>query len=421
MPSASAIAIAADSARSRLRGTRGRAVVLVFLVFLTTLVILTVEGKEGLTTLRRMVPWFQPYRVRVLAPPLVPEGEAEMAATSTQSIDKAAETHPSPGDTMQAIVQKEYGTSDTLHLAEIDRPTIGAGEVLVEVRAASLDRGTWHLMAGMPYAVRLVSGLRAPKRAVPGLALAGVVATVGKDVTRFVPGDEVFGIGKGSLAEFAAAPEDKLARKPSGLSFDQAAALSVSAPTALRGLSDVGRLEARQHVLIIGASGGVGAYAVLIAKALDAEVTAVCSTAKIDLVRSLGADHVIDYTRDDFTEGEPRYDLILDIAGNTTLAGLRRVLTPRGTLVIVGGENGGRWLGGIDRQLRAIALSPFVRQRLTMLTPNENHSHLENVVKLLDGDRLAPVIERTYSLRETPAAMRHLEGGHARGKLVIAM
>lgn len=186
---------------------------------------------------------------------MVPKGEAEMAATSIPSIDRGTETHAMPGDPMQAIVQKEYGTSDTLHLAEIDRPTIGAGEVLVQVRAASLDRGTWHLMTGTPYGVRLVSGLRAPKRAVPGLALAGVVAAVGRDITRFLPGDEVFGVGKGSLAEFAAAPENKLAHKPSSLSFEQAAALSISAPTALRGLSDVGRLEARQHVLIIGARG----------------------------------------------------------------------------------------------------------------------------------------------------------------------
>ncbi|MCY7302036.1 MAG: NAD(P)-dependent alcohol dehydrogenase [Thermoleophilia bacterium] len=322
---------------------------------------------------------------------------------------------------MQAIVQGQYGTSDALRLAEIDRPTIEAGEVLVQVRAASLDRGTWHLMTGMPYGVRLVSGLRAPKRAVPGLALAGVVAAVGQDVTRFVPGDEVLGIGKGSLAEFAAAREDKLASKPPGISFELAAGLPVSAPTALRGLSDVGRLEARQHVLIIGASGGVGAYAVLIARSLGAEITAVCSTAKIDFVRSLGADHVIDYTTDDFTTGKQRYDLILDIAGNTSLTGLRRVLTPRGTLVIAGGEGGGRLLGGIDRQFRAIALSPFVRQRLTMLTPNENHSHLERVVELLDDDRLAAVIERTCPLREAAAAMRHLEGGRAQGKLVVSM
>lgn len=344
-----------------------------------------------------------------------------MPATSTQRIDEVSEKSAMSGDTMQAIVQEKYGTSDTLRLAEIDRPTIEAGEVLVQIRAASLDRGTWHLMTGMPFGVRLVSGLRAPKRIVPGLALAGVVAAVGRDVTRFVPGDEVLGIGVGSLAEFAAAREDKLARKPPFISFEQAAGLPVSAPTALRGLSDVGRLEARQHVLIIGASGGVGAYAVLIAGALGAEITAVCSTAKIDFVRSLGADHAIDYTRDDFTTGKQRYGLILDIAGNTSLTRLRRVLTPRGTLVIVGGEEGGRLLGGIDRQIRAIALSPFVRQRLTMLTPNENHSHLERTVELLDGDRLAPVIERTYPLRETPAAMRHLEDGDARGKLVIAI
>jgi NADPH:quinone reductase-like Zn-dependent oxidoreductase len=322
---------------------------------------------------------------------------------------------------MRAIVQHGYGTADVLSVAEIDRPVIEAGEVLVQVRAAGLDRGTWHLMAGLPYAVRLVSGLRAPKRAVPGLDVAGVVVAVGSDVTRFQPGDEVFGISKGSFAEFAAAREDKLARKPSNLTFEQAAAMPVSGLTALQGLSDVGRLEAGQKVLIIGASGGVGTYAVQIAKALGAEVTGVCSTGKIDLVRSIGADHVIDYTHDDFADGDKQYDLILDIGGNSSLSRLRGALTPHGTLVIAGGEQGGRWLGGVDRQLRALALSRFVGQRLTTFMAKEHHAGLERLTELAQNGQLVPVVEQTYPLSDMPKAMRHLEGGHARGKLVITV
>ena len=259
-----------------------------------------------------------------------------MAASTTPASDRAAAQSTS-NEKMRAIVQREYGNADVLELAEIDRPTIKAGEVLVRVRAAGVDRGTWHLMAGKPYVMRLAFGLRGPRRAVPGLDLAGVVVAAGSDVTRFKPGDEVFGIGKGSFAEYTAAREDKLAHKPSNLTFEQAAAMSVSGQTALRGLRDVGHLTAGQHVLIIGASGGVGTYAVQIAKALGAEVTGVCSTAKMDLVRSIGADHVIDYTHDDFSDGQQHYDLILDIAGNSTLSRLRRALTPHGTLVIAGG------------------------------------------------------------------------------------
>ena len=319
---------------------------------------------------------------------------------------------------MWAIVQKEYGTADVLHLSEVERPAARDDEVLVEGRAAGLDRGTWHLMAGLPYAARLVVGLRAPRREVAGLDVAGVVVAVGSAVTRFKPGDEVFGIGKGSFAEFAAARESKLARKPSNLSFEQAAAVPVSGMTALRGLTDVGRLQAGEKVLIVGASGGVGSYAVQIAKALGATVTGVCSTSKLDLVRSLGADHVIDYTRDDFAEGETRYDLILDIGGNSPLSRLRRALTPRGTLVIVGGEDGGRWIG-MGRQLRALALSPFVGQRLTILGPKEDHTVLERLTELIESGQLVPVVERTYPLSDTPEAMRHLEAGRARGKLVI--
>jgi len=246
-----------------------------------------------------------------------------------------------------------------------------------------------------------------------------VVVAVGPDVTRVAPGDEVFGIGRGSFAELTAASEDKLAVKPPSLTFEQAAAMPISGLTALRGLCDVGRLRAGQHVLIIGASGGVGTHAVQIAKALGAEVTGVCSTSKLDLVRSIGADHVVDCTREDFADGGKTYDLILDIAGNASLARLRRALTPAGTLVIAGGEGGGRWLGGNDRQLRALALSPFVGHRLTMFACKEHFSGLARLTGLVEDGRLVPVIERTFALSDMPQAMRHLESGQARGKLVI--
>ncbi len=344
-----------------------------------------------------------------------------MATSPTPASDRVAAA-PSIVDRkpMRAIVQQGYGTADVLTMGVIARPTIEAGDVLVQVRAAGLDRGTWHLMAGFPYAVRLESGLRAPKRAVPGLDVAGVVVAVGRDVTRFQPGDEVFGISKGAFAEYAAAREDKLALKPSNLTFEQAAAMGVSGLTALQGLTVAGRLQPGQKVLIIGASGGVGTYAVQIAKALGAEVTGVCSTGKIDLVRSIGADHVIDYTIDDFSGGDKRYDLILDMAGNSPLSRLRRALAPRGTLVIGGGEGGGRWFG-VGRQLRAIALSPFVRQRLTTFISKEHHSGLERLAELAENDQLVPVIEQTYPLGGVPTAMRHLVDGHARGKLVITV
>lgn len=320
---------------------------------------------------------------------------------------------------MRAIVQRQYGTADALSVGEVDRPVTGRGDVLVEVRAAGLDRGTWHLMAGLPYAVRLGFGLRAPKTAVPGLDVAGVVVGVGGDVTRFRVGDQVYGAAKGSFAEFAAAEENGLALKPARLSFEQAAAMPVSGLTALHGLCDAGRLEGGQRVLVIGASGGVGTYAVQIAKALGAEVTGVCSTGKVDLVRAIGADHVVDYTREDFADGDETYDLVLDIGGNASLTRLRRALTPHGTLVIAGGEGGGKWLGGVDRQLRAIALSPFVGQRLTTFVSKTRAAGLERLTALVEEGGIVPVIERTFALGETPEAMRHLVGGHARGKLVI--
>jgi len=322
---------------------------------------------------------------------------------------------------MRAIVQDAYGSADNLRLAEIDRPDIAANEVLVKVRAAGMDRCTWHVMTGLPYLIRVLGfGFRRPKNRVAGLDMAGTVVGVGSDVTRFQIGDEVLGISRGSFAEYAAAREDKLAHKPTGLSFEQAAVVSISGATAMQGLR-LGRIEAGQTVLIIGASGGVGTYAVQLAKALGAEVTGVCSTAKVDLVRSIGADHVIDYSREDFADGEKRYDLILDIGGNSRLARLRRALAPEGTLVIVGGEQGGNWTGGFGRQLRAKALSLFVGQRLTMLTSKEHHTHIEAVSRFIEAGQVAPIVDRTYPLAEVPEAMRHLEAGHVRGKIAITI
>jgi NADPH:quinone reductase-like Zn-dependent oxidoreductase len=323
--------------------------------------------------------------------------------------------------TMQAMVQRRYGSADVLQLSEIARPKITDHEVLLRVHAAGLDRGTWHLMTGRPHLGRLAFGVRRPSNPVPGFDVAGTVVAVGSAVTRFSVGDEVFGFGRGTFAQYAAAQENKLAIKPQNLSFTQAAVVPVSASTALQALSDHGRVAQGQRVLIIGASGGVGSYAVQIAKATDAEVTGVAGTAKLDMVRSLGADHVIDYTRDDFTDGPGRYDLIVDIAGNPTLSRLRRALTATGTVVIVGGEEGGNFTGGVNRQLRALALSPFVPQQLTMFIAKQRSRDLERLTELIEAGMLMPQIDRTYPLDQVADAMRHLEAGHARGKIAITV
>ena len=323
---------------------------------------------------------------------------------------------------MKAIVQERYGSPDVLELKDLDTPVAGPGEVLVRVHAAGVDAGVWHLMAGRPYLVRVMGfGLRRPKVPVRGTDVAGRVEAVGDDVTRLQPGDEVFGSSDGTFAEYACAREDRLARKPADLTFEQAAAIPASALTALQAVRDVGRVEPGQSVLVIGAGGGVGTFAVQIAKAFGAEVTGVCSTAKTDLVRSIGADHVIDYTREDLDDGRQRYDVIIDTAGNRPLSRLRRVLTPRGTLVIVGGEGGGRWLGGSDRQLRALALSPFVRQRLRSFIAKEKAEDLDALRVLIETGKVTPVIDRTYPLSAAPDAIRHLHEGRARGKVVITV
>jgi NADPH:quinone reductase-like Zn-dependent oxidoreductase len=323
---------------------------------------------------------------------------------------------------VKAIVQDRFGPADGLELRDIETPEIGATEVLVRVHAAGVDRGVWHVMTGLPYPIRVAGyGFRAPKHGVPGTDLAGVVTAVGADVTRFAPGDEVFGTGIGTYAEYARAREDQLAAKPATLTFEQAAVLPASGVTALQALRDRGAVKAGQHVLVIGASGGVGTFAVQLAKAFGAEVTGVCSTTKVDLVRSLGADHVVDYSREDFTATGTRYDLILDIGGNTSLSRLRQALTPKGTLVIVGGETSGKWLGGTDRQVRAMVLSMVVSQKLGTFIAAVKHDDLLVLAQLAESGQLTPAVDRTFALAEAPKAIRHLEEGHARGKVVVTI
>jgi NADPH:quinone reductase-like Zn-dependent oxidoreductase len=321
---------------------------------------------------------------------------------------------------MKAIIQDRYGPADVLELRDIPRPSPGDDEVLIGVHAAGVDRGVWHLMTGRPYLVRPAFGIRRPKVPVPGMDLAGVVEAVGTRVTRFAAGDEVFGVGKGTFAQYATAPAGKLAHKPARLSFEQAGVLGISGLAALHALRDHGGVRPGQHVLIVGASGGVGTYAVQMAKAFGAEVTGVSSTTKVDLVRALGADHVIDYHHDDFADGARRYDVIIDIGGNSTLSRLRRALTPTGTLVITGGDGGGRWLGGLDRNLRAMLLSPFTAQKLTTFVSGENAEDLTALADLVDSGQVTPAIDRVFALHETPDAIRHLEAGLARGKIVVA-
>ena len=334
---------------------------------------------------------------------------------------------PAPADAgqvmMQAIVQRRYGTApeDVLRLEQIEKPAPAPGEVLVRVRAAGVDRGTWHLMTGMPYLMRMGFGLRGPRIPVPGWAVAGTVDAVGQDVTDLRPGDDVFGTCRGSFAQYATARPGRLAAKPASLTFDQAAALPGSAVTALQAVRDQARVRPGQHVLVIGASGGVGTFAVQLAKAFGAEVTGVCSTAKTDLVRAVGADHVVDYARADPTAGERRYDVVIDVGGNRPVPQLRRALAPRGTLVITGGENGGPWLGGMDRNLRAQLLSPFVSQRLTAFIARERRADLITLGEMVDSGAVTPAIERAYPLSQAAAALRQLADGRVRGKVVITV
>jgi NADPH:quinone reductase-like Zn-dependent oxidoreductase len=322
---------------------------------------------------------------------------------------------------MKAITQNRYGSADVLELRDIDPPAAGDHEVVVRVQAAGLARGVVHVMTGEPYLMRLVGfGLVKPKNQVLGMDVAGTVTQTGARVTRFKVGDQVFGIAKGSYAEYAVAREDKLTLKPENLSFEQAAAMAVSGLTALRAL-DVAGVTAGSSVLVVGASGGVGTYAVQIAVARGATVSGVASGSKADLVTALGARHVIDYAREDFADGSHTYDVVVDIGGMTPVSRLRRAVQPRGTLVIVGGESDSRWSPGMGRQLVAAAMSPLVSQRLTSIMNKEHYSGLDRLAKLAATGDVAPRIERSYSLAEVPDAIRQLQAGTVRGQIVIAL
>lgn len=330
------------------------------------------------------------------------------------------ENNASNPATMRAVTQSCYGSSDVLRLARVRRPVVQEGRVLVRVHAAGLDRGTEHLMTGKPYAVRLAMGIRRPKNPVPGRDVAGTVVETGAGVTRFSPGDEVYGVAPGSFAEYVVADEGKLAPKPTNLSFAEAAVVPISASTALQALTDAGRLKAGQSVLITGASGGVGSCAVQLALGLGADVTAVCSADKADHVTALGAHHVIDRGRADWSDGTRRYDLILDIAGNPPLRRLLRALNPRGTVVFVGGEGSGA-VTGMGRQLRGALLSPLLPQRLVLLLARERGADYERLTPLIEGGRLAPSLHRTFPLERAASAMRLLEEGGVRGKVAITV
>jgi NADPH:quinone reductase-like Zn-dependent oxidoreductase len=323
---------------------------------------------------------------------------------------------------MKAVVQDVYGSADVLQLRDIPTPVPAGGEVLIRVRAAGVDQGVWHLMTGMPYLVRLFGyGLKKPKMPVRGREVAGVVEAVGAGVTRFQSGDEVFGTCEGSFAEFVCAKEDLVARKPANLTFEETAAAPISAVTALQAVRDAGKVAAGQKVLVIGAGGGVGSFAVQLAKLFGAEVTGVCSTGKMDLVRSLGADHVIDYTHDDFSRAGVLYDVILDTAGNRPLSVSRKALAPRGTLVIVGGEGGGKLTGGFERSLGAPLASLFSGQKFKGLVATENHRDLDALTSMIEAGSVKPAINKVYPLAEVPAAVAYLHEGRVRGKVVVSI
>ncbi len=324
---------------------------------------------------------------------------------------------------MKAIVQDNYGVpGDVLRIEEIDRPEVGDDEVMIRVHAAGVGRDVVHRTTGMPMAIRLAGyGLRAPTVRTPGSDVAGVVEAVGKDVTTATVGDEVFGVGIGSFAEYAVASAAKIAPKPANLTFPQAAAIPIAALTALQAIRDRAEVREEQTVLVVGASGGVGSFAAQIASAFGARVTGVCSTAKVDMVRALGVDEVIDYRFDDFADRTRRYDAIIDVGGNSSLSRLRRALSPRGTLVIAGGETDGRLLAGAGRQVRALTISPFLRQRLRTVLCSHNREDLIVLTKLIESGRVAPVVGTSFALGEAPAAIQRVADGQACGKVVITV
>jgi NADPH:quinone reductase-like Zn-dependent oxidoreductase len=321
---------------------------------------------------------------------------------------------------MQAIIHSRYGPPDALELQDVERPSVTEDGVLVRVQAAAVGKGDWLTVQGLPYVARLRYGLPNPKHPVPGFDVAGQVEAVGTNATRLQPGDEVFGWCDGSFAEYASVPEGQLALKPTNLTFEQAAAVPISGFAALQALRDTGGVQPGQQVVIIGASGGVGSFAVQLAKAYGAKVTGVCGTRSVDMVRSIGADHIIDYTQQDFTRTGQRYDLILEMAGNRSLADLRRALTPKGTLVLVGGS-GGRWFMGTGRTLRAVAVSPFVGQRLRSFFSKPRGADLVVLKELIEAGKVTPVIDRTFPLSETPEAIRYVGERSTQGKTVITV
>jgi NADPH:quinone reductase-like Zn-dependent oxidoreductase len=330
---------------------------------------------------------------------------------------------PGSGEPMQAIVYDDYGTADVLRLAEIEKLLPLDHQVLIRVRAAAANPLDWHYMRGTPYIMRLDSGLLRPRSNRIGVDVAGQVVAVGKNVTRFKPGDEVFGTGRGAFAEYMLASEKNLVSKPASVTFEQAAAVPIAALTALQGLRDKGHIQAGQKVLINGASGGVGTFAVQIAKSFGAEVTGVCSTRNVELVRSLGADHVIDYTKENFTQGTRQYDLILDNVGNHPLLAVRRAMSPDGTYVLIGGggPDAGKWIGPMLGPIKGLLLSPFVGQQFGMLLAEINKDDLGVIIDMMEAKKVTPVIDRTYPLKDVPEAIRYLETGRARGKVIISV
>ncbi|MGA9059234.1 MAG: NAD(P)-dependent alcohol dehydrogenase [Terriglobia bacterium] len=321
---------------------------------------------------------------------------------------------------MKAIVYYNYGSPDVLKCEEIEKPTAGDNEVLIRVRAASVNPFDWHFMRGTPYMVRIQAGLRKPKDKRLGVDVAGQVEAVGRNVTQFRPGDEVFGACRGAFAEYACASESALVMKPDNVTFEQAASAPVAAFTALQGLRDKGQIQPGQKVLINGAAGGVGTFAVQIAKWFGADVTGVCSTRNADMVRSIGADRVIDYTQEDFTKSGQRYDLFFDCVGNHSLLACRRVLNPKGIYIVVGGPDG-RWLGPLARMIKTLVLSRFVSQNLVMFLARRSKEDLTIMHELMKAGKVTPVIDKRYKLSEVPEAIRYLEEGHARGKVVITL
>ncbi len=320
----------------------------------------------------------------------------------------------------KAIVQDRYGSPEVLELKDVDKPVAKENEVLVRVRAAAVNIGNWHLLRGIPYAMRPAVGLFKPKHEIPGLDLAGQVEAVGASVKQFQPGDEVFGWCNGAFAEYACVEEDNLLAKPSNLTLEQSAAVGDSAFTALNAVRDQGKVQPGQKVMINGASGGVGTFAVQIAKSFGADVTAVCSTSNAEMVRSIGADQVIDYTQEDFTQDPQRYDVMLDLVGNRSLSDCRRALTPQGTYVLVGVSDMGRWLG-LARQIKLLSSSPFVRQRMRIFLTRHTRDDLVVLKELVEAGKVTPVIDRRYQLSEVPEALRYQGEGHSQGKIVIAV